>query len=54
VFELVALTIAVSIVAQSMSDVPVAKAFDVEEIAGLPGDPPTGREREHRTTKRAG
>jgi NhaP-type Na+/H+ or K+/H+ antiporter len=41
VFELVALTIAVSIVAHSMSDVPVAKAFDVEEIAGLPGDQET-------------
>lgn len=40
VFELVALTIAVSIVAHSMSDVPVAKAFDVEEIAGLPADEP--------------
>jgi sodium/hydrogen antiporter len=40
VFELVALAIAVSIVAHSMSDVPVAKAFDVEEIAGLPADPP--------------
>ncbi len=40
VFELVALTIAVSIIAHSMSDVPVAKAFDVEEIAGLPADEP--------------
>ncbi|MDQ4115916.1 MAG: cation:proton antiporter [Actinomycetota bacterium] len=40
VFELVALAIAVSIVAHSMSDVPVAKAFDVEEIAGLPSDTP--------------
>jgi NhaP-type Na+/H+ or K+/H+ antiporter len=38
VFELVALAIAVSIVAHSMSDVPVAKVFDVEEIAGLPDD----------------
>jgi sodium/hydrogen antiporter len=36
VFELVALTIAVSIVVHSMSDVPVARAFDVEPIAGLP------------------
>jgi len=36
VFELVALTIAVSIIAHSMSDVPVARAFEVEEIAGLP------------------
>jgi NhaP-type Na+/H+ or K+/H+ antiporter len=36
VFELVAVTIAVSIVAHSMSDVPVAKAFDVEALAGLP------------------
>jgi NhaP-type Na+/H+ or K+/H+ antiporter len=40
VFELVALTIAVSIVAHSMSDVPVARAFDVEPIAGLPDDEP--------------
>jgi NhaP-type Na+/H+ or K+/H+ antiporter len=38
VFELVALTIAVSMVAHSMSDVPVAKAFDVEELAGLPAE----------------
>jgi NhaP-type Na+/H+ or K+/H+ antiporter len=40
VFELVALAIAVSIIAHSMSDVPVAKAFDVEEMAGLPPDEP--------------
>jgi NhaP-type Na+/H+ or K+/H+ antiporter len=40
VFELVALTIAVSMIAHSMSDVPVAKAFDVQEIAGLPADQP--------------
>jgi sodium/hydrogen antiporter len=39
VFELVALTIAVSIVAHSMSDVPVARAFDVEPLAGLPEGP---------------
>ena len=38
VFELVALAIAVSMVAHSMTDVPVAKAFDVEELAGLPTD----------------
>lgn len=38
VFELVALTIAVSIVAHSMSDVPVSRAFHVEELAGLPGE----------------
>ena len=44
VFELVALTIAVSIVAHSMTDVPVSHAFDVEELAGLPdGDPEDGR-----------
>jgi len=36
VFELVALAIAVSIVAHSMSDVPVSRVFDVEELAGLP------------------
>jgi sodium/hydrogen antiporter len=49
VFELVALTIAVSIVAHSMSDVPVAKAFDVEDFAGLPadtGEPDRAREQE--------
>ena len=44
VFELVALAIAVSIVAHSMTDVPVSDAFDVEELAGLPdGDPEDGR-----------
>lgn len=42
VFELVALTIAVSMVAHSMTDVPVAKAFDVEAIAGLPESSATG------------
>jgi NhaP-type Na+/H+ or K+/H+ antiporter len=49
VFELVALTIAVSIVAHSMSDVPVARAFDVEDFAGLPadaGEPERAREPE--------
>ena len=45
VFELVALTIAVSIVAHSMTDVPVSHAFDVEELAGLPdGDAEDGRD----------
>ncbi|MHA6623120.1 cation:proton antiporter [Pseudonocardia sp. DLS-67] len=43
VFELVALTIAVSMVVHSMSDVPVAKAFDVEELAGLPTDSTAAR-----------
>jgi NhaP-type Na+/H+ or K+/H+ antiporter len=38
VFELVALTIAVSMVAHSMSDVPVSHAFDVEALAGLPSE----------------
>jgi NhaP-type Na+/H+ or K+/H+ antiporter len=42
VFELVALTIAVSMVVHSMSDVPVAKAFDVEELAGLPAESTAG------------
>lgn len=42
VFELVALTIAVSIIAHSMSDVPVARAFDVETLAGLPEKAPKG------------
>jgi hypothetical protein len=34
------LAIAVSIIAHSMSDVPAAKVFDVEEMAGLPPDVP--------------
>jgi NhaP-type Na+/H+ or K+/H+ antiporter len=47
VFELVALTIAVSIVAHSMTDVPVSHAFHVEALAGLPDDDqPDGRGRE--------
>jgi sodium/hydrogen antiporter len=36
VFELVAVTIALSMVAHSMTDVPVSRAFHVEAIAGLP------------------
>ena len=36
VFELVALTIALSMVAHSMTDVPVSRAFHVEAIAGVP------------------
>ncbi len=49
VFQVVALAIAVSIIAHSMTDVPVSRAFDVEELAGLPADddprPDDGRER---------
>jgi sodium/hydrogen antiporter len=36
VFELVAVSIALSMVAHSMTDVPVSRAFHVEAIAGLP------------------
>lgn len=43
VFELVALTIALSMVVHSMSDVPVARAFKVEEIAGVPAEPEAAR-----------
>lgn len=39
VFTVVALTITVSMVAHSMSDVPVAHLFDVEEIVGVPTPP---------------
>jgi hypothetical protein len=39
-FELVALTIAFSIVAHSMTDVPIATAFDVQGLAGLPAERP--------------
>ena len=38
VFQVVALAIATSIVAHSMTDVPVSRAFDVEELAGLPAE----------------
>jgi NhaP-type Na+/H+ or K+/H+ antiporter len=43
VFELVALTIALSMVVHSMSDVPVARAFQVEEIAGVPTESKAAR-----------
>jgi NhaP-type Na+/H+ or K+/H+ antiporter len=46
VFELVAVTIALSMIAHSMTDVPVSKAFHVEAIAGLPAhDAPAGSDR---------
>jgi NhaP-type Na+/H+ or K+/H+ antiporter len=54
VFELVALAIAVSIIAHSMSDVPVAKVFDVEEIAGLPPDEPSATAADGATAGDAG
>jgi NhaP-type Na+/H+ or K+/H+ antiporter len=38
VFELVALAIALSMVAHSMTDVPISRAFHVEDLAGLPAD----------------
>ncbi len=38
VYELVAVTIGLSIVAHSSTDVPVARLFHVEEIAGVPED----------------
>lgn len=37
-YELVAVCIGLSIVAHSSTDVPVAKLFDVEEIAGIPDE----------------
>lgn len=36
VYELVVVCIALSIVAHSSTDVPVARLFDVEDIAGVP------------------
>ena len=44
-YELVAVCIALSIVAHSSTDVPVAKIFAVEQIAGVPDDTP-GRARQ--------
>ncbi|WP_419999288.1 cation:proton antiporter [Streptomyces boninensis] len=37
-FTLIAVCIAVSIVAHSSTDVPIARAFDVEELVGIPDD----------------
>ncbi|SEP57162.1 cation:proton antiporter [Streptomyces radiopugnans] len=37
-FTLIAVTIAFSIVAHSSTDVPIARVFDIEELAGIPGD----------------
>ncbi|MFR9796539.1 cation:proton antiporter [Streptomyces sp. MS06] len=37
-FTLIAVCIAFSIIAHSSTDVPIARAFDVEELAGIPDD----------------
>ena len=37
-FTLIAVCIAFSIVAHSSTDVPIARLFKVEDIAGIPGD----------------
>ncbi|MFD1831352.1 cation:proton antiporter [Streptomyces desertarenae] len=37
-FTLIAVTIAFSIIAHSSTDVPIARVFDVEELAGIPDD----------------
>ena len=39
-FTLIAVCIAFSIVAHSSTDVPIARLFKVEDIAGIPGDEP--------------
>lgn len=41
-YTLIAVCIAFSIVAHSSTDVPVARLFHVEDIAGIPGGAPTG------------
>ncbi|MET9041223.1 cation:proton antiporter [Streptomyces mirabilis] len=38
-FTLIAVCIAISIIAHSSTDVPIARAFDVEDLAGIPGGP---------------
>lgn len=46
-FTLIAVCIAFSIVAHSSTDVPIARLFKVEDIAGIPGDesaPATARD----------
>ncbi|BDH07266.1 cation:proton antiporter [Streptomyces seoulensis] len=37
-FTLIAVCIAFSIIAHSSTDVPIARAFDVEDLAGIPGE----------------
>ena len=41
-------------VAHSMSDVPVAKAFDVEELAGLPAESSAGPSHADRNDEQPG
>ncbi len=48
VFAVVALAIAVSITAHSMTDVPVSRMFDVEDVAGLPPEEQAEREDDDR------
>lgn len=54
-FTLIAVCIAFSIIAHSSTDVPIARAFDVEDLAGIPepDEDPTGRPMEVRTDARA-
>lgn len=42
-YALIAVCIAFSIVAHSGTDVPVARMFDVEDLAGIPEDAPMPR-----------
>lgn len=49
-YELIAVCIALSIVAHSSTDVPVARLFDVEEIAGVPDDKRPARQGEPATS----
>lgn len=37
-YTLIAVCIAFSIIAHSSTDVPIARLFDVEDLAGIPGD----------------
>ncbi|MFI9614956.1 cation:proton antiporter [Streptomyces sp. NPDC052023] len=39
-FTLIAVCIAFSIVAHSSTDVPIARAFDVDDLVGIPAEPP--------------
>jgi NhaP-type Na+/H+ or K+/H+ antiporter len=42
-YTLIAVCIAVSIIAHSSTDVPIARLFDVEDLAGIPDDAPAKR-----------
>lgn len=50
-FTLVAVCIAFSIIAHSSTDVPIARAFHIDDLAGIPAAHEAGARRPHALTK---